>query len=265
MESTIKQLLQLPNTWQARHQPRQDKAYPSGFAALDSNLHLGGWPAAATTELLLSKTGHGELRLLLPTLRQRQHQAPWFAMIAPPFTPYAPALEAQGIEVERLLLIFPKTFKDLIWSSVQCLQSRHCSSVLTWCNRAALDHKELRRLQQAATSGQSWFVLMRPQHAQHQPSPSALRMALNPCINHSGRNGSEKSLDIKIIKQRGGWSGQELRLNIATGLAVDRISERPVYLSKLPEHPADHKNLSSHGSSRVLSLRNKQRVSAGRE
>lgn len=257
MDSTIKQLLQLPNTWQARHQPRQDAAYPSGFSDLDKNLHLGGWPAAATTELLLSKPGYGELPLLLPTLRQRQHQSRWFAMIDPPFTPYAPTLQALGIDLERLLLIYPKNLKDLIWSSVQCLQSEHCSSVLTWGTHAVLDNKQLRRLQQAATVGQSWFVLMRPQQAQHQSSPSALRMTLSPAAN---------SLTVRILKQRGGWSGQQLQLNTAHKTPTAASMERPVYLSQLPQHPSENDaKASRQGLSRVLPLKSKLRAHAAPE
>lgn len=257
MESALKQLLQLPNTWQARHQPRQDAAYPSGFGELDKKLHLGGWPAGATTELLLPNAGHGELRLLLPTLRQRQYQSRWVAMIAPPYTPYAPALQAEGIDTERLLLIYPKNLKDLIWSSVRCLQSEHCSSVFTWGNQAILQDRELRRLQQAATTGRSWFVLMRPLRTHSQSSPSALRMTLQPS--------STQSFTVKIIKQRGGWSGQTLHLELPESMSMKASLQRPVYLSQLPRRtrsnslqyrsaPADQ------GLSPVLSMTTKQRM-----
>ena len=59
-------------------------------------------------ELLLPCAGIGELRLLMPALRALSNtQNRWLAWINPPFIPYAPALQAAGIESSKILLIHP--------------------------------------------------------------------------------------------------------------------------------------------------------------
>ena len=45
-------------------------AHPSGFAELDPQLPGGGWPLGMLTELIARNPGVGELRLLIPVLRQ---------------------------------------------------------------------------------------------------------------------------------------------------------------------------------------------------
>src|SRR5690606_24391928 len=45
-------------------------AHPSRFPALDSQLPGGGWPLGMLTELIARNPGVGELRLLVPMLRQ---------------------------------------------------------------------------------------------------------------------------------------------------------------------------------------------------
>jgi len=241
MNTDIEKLLQLPNTWQASRGPQALPTYSTGHAELDETLHLGGWPQGATTELLQSANHRCELQLALPALKQQQQRAPWTVMIDPPFTPFAPALASHGLELERLLILYPCDHKELLWSAVQCLQSGSCSSVLTWCHRSPLVDKDLRRLQQAAATGQSWHLLMRPQQTQRQASPSALRLRAERL--------SDGQLKLNILKQRGGWSGQELVLPAATekisyeneareNMTTD-LRQRPVHLASLPSHPAD--------------------------
>ena len=238
MNSEIEKLLQLPNTWQARKVPggaRASDALPSGQTRLDQALHLGGWPKGATTELLQARPGCGELQLCLPGLQRLQQQAPWLVLIDPPFTPFAPAMLAQGIELERLLLIYPESPQDLLWSAAQCLQSGSCSAVLTWSHRTSLKDRDLRRLQQAAATGQCWHWLMRSDQCAQQASPSALRIKVQR--RHSD------ALHLNILKQRGGWSGQTLQLESSRTLPDGSALQRPVHFNSLPSHPTEKNHL----------------------
>lgn len=231
MNSDIEKLLQLPNTWQASRGPRALHTDSTGHAKLDQALHLGGWPQGATTELLQPANHRCELQLALPALKQQQQRAAWVIMIDPPFVPFAPALAAQGLELDRLLLLYPRDLKELLWCAVQCLQSANCSSVLTWCQRLPLADKDLRRLQQAAATGQCWHLLMRSMQVQQQASPSALRL--------KAERQTDGQLMIDILKQRGGWSGQHIVLPAATQhLSID-LRSRPVHMASLPSHPND--------------------------
>ena len=165
---------------------------PSGHPALDALLPGGGWPAGALIELLCDRPGIGELSLLLPLMRQVA--APrWLACIAPPFTPYAPALAAAGVALERLLWIAPATPQDARWSIRQALASGSCGLVLAWIERA--DMAALRRLQLAAENSATPLFLFRPQRLAGQASPAVLRLQLEAA-------GSEH-LAIRVLKRRG--------------------------------------------------------------
>ena len=74
----------------------------SGWPVLDELLG-GGWPRAALAEVL--SDAHQGLSLLLPAMAGLSGDARWITWVAPPYVPYAPALAARGIRVDRLLLI----------------------------------------------------------------------------------------------------------------------------------------------------------------
>ncbi|MCW8196075.1 translesion DNA synthesis-associated protein ImuA [Proteobacteria bacterium 005FR1] len=211
MNPRIEQLLELPNVWQASRGRRISSVLPTGYQALDSELHDGGWPDSATTELLTPLAGMGELRLLVPGLRQAQRHRPWLVFIAPPHQPFAAALAQQGINPEGILIISPQSERDLLWSAEQILQSGCCGAVLTWATGLNLTTHQLRRLQQAAHRGQCWHTLFRHPQVHRQPSPSALRIELN-CT-------ARGLLQLDILKQRGGWSGQQLILHLEPDLS----------------------------------------------
>lgn len=228
MNKSLEQLLSHPAVWQAS-QGRQIKSIIStGYELLDEQLHDSGWPQGGTTELLGARSGIGELRLLLPALRQQQ-QRPWLVLLAPPFLPYAPALAAAGIDPRQLLVICPRDGRELLWCADQALRSGTCGAVITWGNRQAIGNRDLRKLQQAAHQGNSWHVLFRPQEAAQQASPSALRILFN-----SEANGD---LQLQILKQRGGWSGQSIRLSLMPELQQRRHlspQQLPVHLGEMP-------------------------------
>ena len=85
---------------------------PTGFRELDRALPGGGWPLGAITEIFVDGYGIGELELLMPALAALTKEDPakpkkWVAWIAPPFVPYAPALQQHGVNIDRLLMIHP--------------------------------------------------------------------------------------------------------------------------------------------------------------
>jgi protein ImuA len=208
MNPKLEQLLALPNVWQASHARRLKSALSTGYPEIDARLHDGGWPDNATTELLMPHSGMGELRLLIPGLRQvRSH----LVFINLPHPPYAPALAQQAINPARVLIINPQSTRDLLWCAEQTLQSGCCGAVLTWANTVDLKTHQLRRLQQAAHRGQCWHILFRHPQVHRQPSPSALRIQLN-CTD-------QDLLQLHILKQRGGWSGQTLTVRLQPDLS----------------------------------------------
>ena len=110
--------------WRGRQQHQRNnqgqRIVSSGYAKLDEQLHLGGWPLASTVEFGLSQAGIGELRLLAPALRELQnnhHQN--IIWVAPPFLPYAPALIKEQIDVSRLTIVQTNTIQDSLWAAEQ--------------------------------------------------------------------------------------------------------------------------------------------------
>ena len=165
---------------------------PTGFAALDAQLPGGGWPMAALIEILPEHEGIGELRILGPALAQLSAARRWLAWIAPPYVPYAPALQAAGIDLSRFLLVKTRTLRETLWGMEQALRDNSCGAVLAWPD--TISYPELRRLQLAAAGTQALTVLFRPLRTAGVSSPAALRLSLH---TYQG------DLAVRIVKRRG--------------------------------------------------------------
>jgi len=177
MPSLAAELDRHPGIWRGNEFARSAcPGIASGFAALDAKLPGGGWPRGALIEILPQHEGIGELRLLGPALAQLASQGKFIAWIAPPYLPYAPALAAAGIALERVLIVKTTRDGDSLWAAEQALHSAACGGVLAWPRR--INFTQLRRLQLAAEDGRCLAVLFRPAQAAREPSPAVLRIAL---------------------------------------------------------------------------------------
>jgi len=182
---------------------------PTGFRELDRALPGGGWPLGALTEILVDGYGIGELGLLMPALAALTKEDPakpkkWVAWVAPPFVPYAPALQQRGVNIDRLLMIHPTSGgKSRLWAIEQAIRSGSSAGVLAWV--AAADDVILRRLQLAAEEQGCWVLLFRPASTRLQRSPAALRIHLSQAR-------------VEIVKC---WGGRPGVVDIA-GFALDR-------------------------------------------
>ncbi len=196
----------------------------TGFAALDAELPGGGWPAVGLTELLLAAPGSGELRLLAPRWTQGREQAGSLLCVAPPFVPYAPALQALGWPLDRLLIVQPESLADAAWVAEQALRSGVCSAVLWWQagerGSAAALATALRRLHLAAQDGRCPLFALRPADARRQSSPAPLRLLLEPA--------AQGQLAVTVFKRRGPAMAAPLLLTLPlSGLRL-RHALRPV-------------------------------------
>jgi cell division inhibitor SulA/protein ImuA len=193
MPGLVAELDQHPGIWRGSEFARTSRpGIASGFAPLDAELPGGGWPCGALTEILPQHEGIGELRILGPALAQLAAQGKFIAWIAPPYLPYAPALAAAGIALERVLIVKPVKDGDSLWAAEQALHSAACGGVLAWPRD--IRFAQLRRLQLAAEDGRCLAVLFRPTQAAREPSPAVLRIALAT---------SAGGLALSILKRRG--------------------------------------------------------------
>ncbi len=207
--SSTKQLLKHPNLWRAGqldNAPKQP-GIATGYASLDTHLPGGGWPTAGLAEFLLASAGVGELRLLAPALRHLSQQQRWIAWINPPFIPYAPALQAAGIDIDKILLIHPRQHDDLLWALERAAKSGSCSCVLAWPEERKLKLRDTQRLQLASKQGRTFTCLFRPRAASAHSSMAELRLALG----HSAPG----EVCVDILKRRGGWPLHNLCLPAA--------------------------------------------------
>lgn len=196
----------------------------SGHVALDAELPGGGWPLAGLTELLLAGPGSGELQLLTPALA-----AASLLWIAPPLTPYAPALAALGVVIERLTIVTPATAADAAWAAEQALRSGALSAVLWWQGEvhAAPLPATLRRLHLAAKEGRTPLFALRPAAMRMQSSPAPLRLALEPA--------GPQRLAVDVFKRRGPPMVAPVVLTLP-GPALRRPRRTPPPIPRVPHH-----------------------------
>ncbi len=183
-------LLQARQVWRGQPLSTVSGRQPTGHAELDARLPGGGWPEAALSEILLPAEGVGELRLLWPTLARLSRAGERIVLVAPPHIPYPQAWLAAGVDLRQLVIV-QASGKEVLWAAEQCLRSGSCGAVLCWPQTA--DDRALRRLQVAAETGQTLAFGLRPLSAAANPSPAALRIALE------GR-----PLQLRVLKCRGG-------------------------------------------------------------
>lgn len=194
-----------PQVWRGRRAAWVDvDTIATGFADLDAQLPGGGWPRGALTEVLLPHAGIGELRLLLPALARVQQEKKWIALIAPPHIPYAPAWQAAGIDLSRLLWVHTRSAPDLLWAMEQALRAGTCGAVLGWPTGAPR-FDQLRRLQLAAETGRSWGILFRPEAEGAETSPAAVRVRLEA---------HDHQLAAHLLKRRGASGGASVQLSL---------------------------------------------------
>jgi cell division inhibitor SulA/protein ImuA len=182
----IARLLEHPAIWRGRSAAERS-GLSTGFAALDEHLPDRGWPRAGLIEILVARFGSGELALLMPALAAltRSAAARWCVWVAPPLVPFAPALAACGVVLDRVALVEGARRQDArlrgdpgMWAFEQTLGSGACDAVLGWVRQPK--PRDIRRLQLAAERGRTLGVLFRPQRAAREASAAMLRLSIEP-------------------------------------------------------------------------------------
>ena len=186
----LDRLLDARHIWRGQAVASRSATHPSGHAMLDAILPGGGWPQSALSELLVAATGIGELRLLWPTLARLTAAGERVVLVAPPHRPCPQAWLAAGVDLRQLIIVQAEG-RDTLWAAEQCLRSGSCAAVLCWPRQA--DDRALRRLQVAAETGQALGFAYRPLREAANPSPAALRLAIEA-----------QPAQLRVIKCRGG-------------------------------------------------------------
>jgi protein ImuA len=226
MNAAIDHVIQRQDTWLGNDLQAPKNGLSSGFSKLDEELYGNGWPMGNTIELLSDGAGLGSMGLFLPAMEQLSEQGRWQVFIAPPYMPYAPLLEARGIDSQQILLVHPKNRQDLLWSIEQALRSSTCSAVFGWLGNEKFSYSELRKLQLAAANTDVFSVLFRSREAAFNHSPAALRLEM------------KAYREVHILKQRGGNQYIDVELS-----CENDVQGQP-QLWELPSYP-DHNHVST--------------------
>jgi len=210
MKATVAQLAQLPGVWRGGELEHAiQPVVATGHAALDRELPGGGWPMGTLTEVLHDAAGIGEISFLAGALARASDGDRLIAWIAPPHLPYAPALAAAGIPLDRCLVVRPADRDDSLWAAEQALRSGACGAVVFWL--PGDEYAWLRRLQMAAEAGHAMAVLFRSTAAERLSTPAHLRVMLSR---------ERGALEVRIPKRRGPPLAMPIRLAIGKSAPV---------------------------------------------
>ncbi|MGB1090856.1 MAG: translesion DNA synthesis-associated protein ImuA [Oceanobacter sp.] len=202
--ASLDRALESGNVWQARHTPEiQSPVISTGYKELDEQLPAGGWQAGLVCEMYHQALGAGELSLLLPALAQLSQQPKWILWVAPPAIPYAPALKRAGVELNNILVVRPKSYKEAIWCLEEGIRSGHCIATLGWLSEWHKTH--IRRIQIAAADFHTHCWLWPPQF-DSSGSPAAIRIGV--------RRLSATQLEVECFKRRGRWPGKPFNVDL---------------------------------------------------
>lgn len=194
----------------------------TGFGALDAELPGAGWPLSNLVELLGPRAGIGEMRLLLPAVAPRSRAGEAVMLIAPPAVPYAPALAAHGVALERLFVVHAPQRADRLWATEQALKSASLGALLAWLpedDDILVLNDQLRRLQLAAQASRALVFVFRPLAAQANASPAPLRIELSAA--------AIDRLALRIVKRQGPPLESPIVIDLPTSVHVRERTPRP--------------------------------------
>jgi len=213
------ELLDQGDIWRGSQPRTTHMALSSGYPSFDQVLHLGGWPKNRLIEILTEQHAIGEIQLILPAIAKQMAQGGWLFLIEPPFIPYAPAWLKAGVPVERVMVIQSCNKGDELWACEQVMANASVACCLFWPVKDYLSHKHLKRLQLATQKGSALNFIFRSSEMAEQSSAASLRLLINKPIavnrlSQASCHARHRKIELSILKQPSGWSGQALQLEI---------------------------------------------------
>ena len=206
-----------------------------GIPAVENWLPERHLVPGSLVELLSSAGGAGAWTLALFFARNACGSGKVLVVVDGQACFYPPAAVSLGIEMDRLIVIHPKTLADAALAVDQSLRASAVGSVIGWYDR--LTTAAFRRLQLAAESGGGLGLLLRPITARRTPSFAALRLLVTPVAEIA----TLRRVRLEALRCRGGPSGQSLILEfddatgdvcLAAGLASAAGDARPTRAAK---------------------------------
>lgn len=193
--------------------PAVEEWVASGCLALDRLLPERGWRRGAIVEWLSACVGSGAATLALLGARQACQDGGVLVLVDRPREVYPPALAAWGVDLERVILLYPETARDEFWAWDQALRCPGVAAVWGWLEQ--LDGRRFRRLQLSAEASGVLGMLLRPAQVCRQPTWAEVRLWVEPQPELADASnalaagsGSGRRLRVKLLHARGGGHGE---------------------------------------------------------
>ena len=81
----------------------------TGFDVLDAQLYNRGWPLGGCIEVIGDQCGLDAMGVFMPMMKALSGQGCWQVFIDPPYTPYAPLLAGEGVDLQEIMLVHPRS------------------------------------------------------------------------------------------------------------------------------------------------------------
>jgi hypothetical protein len=209
--------------------PRRQAPLSLGIDPVDALLPGGRLPAGSLVELLSMANGAGAWTL---SLLMAQHVCgEWKVLVVVDGERcfYPPGAAQLGIDLERSVVVRPRTWRDCLLATNQALRCRAVGAVVGW--HEPLRTLDARRLQAAAEAGGGVGFVLRPAEALRAPSFANLRLLIAPVGSdpiHRVEAQPDKSghyerwVRVEVVRCRGGRDGQSALLEIGNETSTVR-------------------------------------------
>lgn len=203
----------------------QQVAISTGCEAMDACLPHRGYVPGSIVEYLRVAPACGASYLAFAAAAEAMKQTAGFLVLVDIDQHfYPPALQAHGMDLEKVIFVRPESLADGIWAVDQALRTPAVAAVVAELDR--IDDRAARRLQLAAESGDGLALLLRGAVARKQPSWAEVQWlvgsrdgnARTACASHSisqtVASRAARRLRVKLVRHRSGIAGQVLPLEI---------------------------------------------------
>lgn len=184
------------------------------FASPDgSGLALGAiHEILADPDLETAGDSAGTLQVFIASALIAGRQGGWVVWSDPGETLYPPALVKAGLEVERLLILRPRSPQEELWAIAECMRCRGVAATVARIGK--LTPVQARRLQLAAEQGGGVGVLVRPDDARSSNYAAATRWRVTALPATSASHQTSQRWNVELVYGHGGRVGQRLVLEV---------------------------------------------------
>jgi protein ImuA len=181
-------------------------SFTTGLPALDV-LAPGGALRRGAVHEVLAEPSHGTPLFFAMLLARAGSNSGALVWCDPHHEIYPPALAAQGIDLERLFLLQPKTPAEQTWAVAECLKCKGVAAVVAGVKQR-LSRLEARRLQLSAERGGGVGILLRPAGKVSAEHAAATRWLVRPAPGER----TVQRWEVQLVHGHGGRVGQAVIL-----------------------------------------------------